>query len=104
MRSPDAATRGSYGQGVLIALAGSVVVHPSLALLAYLLGRPHVTADQAVWFPMILVLTPGVTGLVWVPVAAFLVRDRTRTLQALLVCAGLVFLLNGACWGVLVAG
>ncbi|MDP2306161.1 MAG: hypothetical protein Q8P18_09035 [Pseudomonadota bacterium] len=51
-------------------------------------------------------LFPGVAQLVWVlPLTFFLLRKgHKRTVWGLLIAAGIVFLLNGACFGVFLVG
>lgn len=91
---------GSYVEGFLAALAATVVLHPALAVALHLLGQAGGVDTQGGWLPFILLANPMLSELLWVPVAGVVLRRRRRSLQALLVCAGLVFLLNGACWGV----
>lgn len=90
---------GSYVEGVLVALFGAILVHPVVVIVVYLLGQADVIEDQAGWLAVILAANPGATTLLWGPLAAIVLRRRPKSLQAALVCAGLVLLLNGACWG-----
>lgn len=92
---------GSYVEGALVALFGGVLVHAGVVVIVYLLGQAGVIEDQAGWLPAILAANPGATTLLWAPLAAIALRRRPKSLQAALVCAGLVLLLNGACWGLM---
>lgn len=43
----------------------------------------------------------GVTQILWIAPMAYFFRHQKRTVQGLLIGAGLVFLLNGACFAIL---
>ncbi|MFN7145917.1 MAG: hypothetical protein ACK4YP_19225 [Myxococcota bacterium] len=100
MSGPVPPAQGSYVEGFLVALAATAVFHPALAVAVHLLGQAGTVDTQGGWLPVILLANPMLSEVLWVPVAGVALRRRRRSLQALLVCAGLVFLLNGACWGV----
>ena len=92
--------RDHWAIGIGLALAANAVN----ALLAGLLGLVADTLRAGDDVFLILLALPGLTQLVWIlPLTFFLLRSgKKRTVWGLLVTAGIVFLLNGACWGTFV--
>ena len=87
-----AASSGSIGKGVgigaLLTLAGALVSVPLLVVYIGYIMLVGIGLAQALW------MVPAYRR--------YRKRGETETAKGLLIVAGLVFLLNASCWGVVV--
>ncbi len=91
-----AVDEGSWWVGIGLGVAAVVVTSGVAALL----GALGVSGSEAA------LMAPGLTQLLVVlPLLFWSMRQgKKRTVWGLAVTAGVVFLLNGACWGVVLVG
>lgn len=89
-------TRDGLGLGVVLAMALNVV---GALLTLFLLS---VTASLA---PLFVVLGIGLLQLVWLGPLALYFRHagKIETVKGIAIIAGITFLLNAACWGLVYA-
>ncbi|MDP2314216.1 MAG: hypothetical protein Q8P41_15035 [Pseudomonadota bacterium] len=93
---------GHWGIGLALALAANGF---SL-LLAFLVSLLSNGVPSIEWLTLVFLAAPGLTQLLGVvPLAIWQwSTGRKRTVWGLLIAAGIVLLLNSACWGMLAVG